>query len=92
MIAVSDFAIAVGAAPINKHPGCWEHKVDERWWLSANGHRVPVTNSRGVKVQPFHVYVEFNGWPAGVFSPYGGEFAAGSTANEATFIAALGQR
>jgi len=32
-------------------------------------------------VPPFNCYVEFNGWPAGVFNPFGGIIAAGELAN-----------
>lgn len=69
---------------------CWEHQVDERWWFAINPNREPVECGHGVKVLPFNIYVEFNGWPAGVFTLDGdGEFAAGEAANEDAFIAAL---
>lgn len=50
-----------------------------------------VTTSGKTEVPAFHCYVEFNGWPAGLLSPYDGTFAAGEAANEETFIAALEQ-
>lgn len=75
---------------INQLPGCWEYQVDEQWWIACNGHREPTKCSKGFEVAPFHCYVEFNGFPAGEFHPiHGGFIAAGTAANEDTFIAAL---
>jgi hypothetical protein len=95
--AMSDMIEAVlglherlGAKPLNEIVGCWEVKVDARWWLACNGHKEPLVCSRGVTVQPFTFYVEYNGWPAGVFYVDGeGQFAAGNGANVETFVAAL---
>ena len=84
-----DMAIALGAAPMNKHAACWEHQVDAQWWVAFNGHPEAKETSKGHQVEPFHCYVEYNGWPAGIFMPYGGCIAAGEGANENTFIAAL---
>ena len=43
-------------------------------------------------MQPFHTYIEYNGWPAGVLNPLGeGEFAAGTGANVESFVAALAE-
>lgn len=81
--------MAMGAAPLNKHAGCWEHQVDGQWWLAVNGHKEAKTTSKGQSVEPFHCYVEYNGWPAGVFTPYGGIIAAGEGANERTFLLAM---
>lgn len=79
----------LGVEAISTLPGCWEVQVDERWWFAVNGHREPIACSKGPTVPPVHVYVEFNGWPAGILSPAGGEFAAGAAANADAFIAAL---
>lgn len=84
-----DMAIALGAAPMTKHAGVWEHQVDKQWWVAFNGHTEKKTTSKGQEVDPYHCYVEYNGWPAGIFMPYGGFIAAGEGANETTFIAAL---
>ena len=87
--AIMEYAEAKGVSKINALPGCWEVQVDEQWWFAVNGQKLPVTCSHGVEIEPFHCFVEYNGWPAGIFTPYGGEFAAGSAANEETFEAAL---
>jgi len=89
MTATVDLAQRLGISHINKLPGCWEHRVDDAWSISLNGHREPTLNSQGIEVPPFSVYVEFNGLPAGVFNAFGGTIAAGAVANERTFIAAL---
>lgn len=86
-----------GALPLNKLPGCWERQIGKEWWVAINAHDHPqkvsshsgASASEGFVVEPFHAYVEFNGWPAGVFTPYGGAFAAGDAANEEAFVAAI---
>jgi hypothetical protein len=78
-----------GVKSICDLPGCWELTAGA-WWVAVNGHREPTKCSRGVEVPGFHAYVEFNGWPAGIFSPHGtGEFVVSADANAAAFIAAL---
>ena len=68
----------------------WEHKVDDRWTFAVNANLEPYSTASGISVDPFHVYVEFNGWPAAVFHASGeGTFVAGSAANAAEFNAAL---
>lgn len=88
---IAALAVRLGVIEINKLPGCWEHQVDERWWIAVNGHNEPVECSRGLKIDPFDCYIEFNGWPAGSLNPAGGIIAAGEGANEDTFIEALKQ-
>ena len=90
---IAELGNALGAAPLNKHPACWECKVDKRWKIAVNAHKEPKVSSMSkVPIEPFHAYVEFNGWPAGLLNPYGGTIAAGECANEDTFIAAIEAR
>jgi hypothetical protein len=86
---LADLALKDGVAPINKLPACWERQVDEHWWIAVNAQKEKVKCSKGAEIEPFHCYVEFNGFPAGVFTPFGGIIAAGSVANEETFAAAI---
>jgi hypothetical protein len=86
---IAELGSALGVRDVNKLPGCWEHQVDEQWWIALNGHRETIKDSHGSDVMPFHAVIEFNGWPAGIISPAGGIIAAGSCANESTFIGAL---
>jgi hypothetical protein len=88
-LAIADLAIALGEAPINKCDGCWEHAIDENWWVAVNPHLEPRSTSSGEEVPSGHAYVKFNGWPAGLLTPFGGTLAAGAAANEDTLIAAL---
>jgi hypothetical protein len=85
---IVELAEALGVRDINQLEGCWEVEVDSAWWFALNGHGTP-TEARGIHVPPFEVYVEYNGWPAGVVGPYAGVLAAGEGANEETFCAAL---
>jgi hypothetical protein len=89
MMAVAELGIAVGAAPLNARPGCWEHQVDDRWWIACNPHPELTKCSRGVNVAPFRVYIEFNGWPAGIVGPDDGWIAAGTAANEDALLGAI---
>ena len=99
-VVLCDLADAVGAKqPLSEYAGCWEHKIDEKWFVACNAHQepkavvgIPGGMAHGGKpfmLDPFHAYVEYNGWTAGVFNPRNGTFAAGSGANEDTFIAAV---
>lgn len=90
--SVCELATTLGARNIKDLPGCWETQIDGRWYVAVNGHNVETKTSRGAEVPPFHCYVEFNGWPAGIFSPRGGVIAAGAAANEDTFVAACQKR
>lgn len=86
---IAKLGCALGVSDIYKLPGCWELQIDDQWWIAMNGHKTPTKDSHGFEVPPFHAAVEYNGWPAGIISPAGGIIAAGSCANENTFIAAL---
>lgn len=86
---VCELASARGARGINHLPGCWEHQVDEQWHVSLNGADEPRKSESGVDVPSFHVYVTFNGWPAGFVNLRDGCIAAGEAANEDELLAAL---
>jgi hypothetical protein len=87
---IAELAAALGVREIGTtFPACWELDVDPHWHLSINGHEDEQKNHTGVPVPPFHCYAEFNGWPAGLFTPFGGVVAAGTVANEAALIRAL---
>lgn len=86
-LLIGELAHANGATPLKDYPGCWEASVGERWWVALNGHAEAVECSRGLKVDPYHAYVEFKGWPAGVINPVGGTIVG--FASEDALIAAL---
>lgn len=86
---ICEIAIKDGVSQINKFDGCWERQIGEHWWIAVNGHKDSVKCSRGADVPPFNCYLEFNGWPAGVFDPFGGIICAGSEGNEEAFASAM---
>ena len=88
-IRICDLALELGVRAINGLPACWEHQVDEHWFIAVNGHGEAQKTSNGNAVPPFNCYIEFSGFPAGLITPYDGIIAAGSVANEDSFIAAL---
>lgn len=88
-VHVIELCDALGVSKINALPGCWEHQIDDQWWVAVNAKKQPVVTSRGYTVEPYDCFVEYNGFPAGSFNPGGGILAAGEAANEQTFIAAV---
>lgn len=80
-IHLSRIATLCGAAPLNRYPGLWKVTAGV-WHLWVNGHREPLrVPNQEIAVQPYQVYVEYNGWPAGVITPNGATIAAGELAN-----------
>jgi hypothetical protein len=88
-IAIMAYAEKQGVRRINELDGCWEFSPAEGWFLAVNGHDVPKRCSKNADVPPFHAYVEWHGWPAGIVGPKSGILAAGTEANEDNLIAAL---
>jgi hypothetical protein len=87
-VEIAKLAAAYNLPPLNELPNVWECKVDEHWTIVVNGHKEK-KQWHDIEIAPFHCYVEFNGFPAGIFSPRGGSIAAGELANEETFINAV---
>ena len=77
-----------GGVPLNKHNGCWVKKLDEHWTIAINGHGEP-KKYNNCDIPPYTMYVEFNGFPAGIVDPFGGVMATGELANEDALIAIL---
>ncbi len=86
---IADLACLLGVANLNQRDDCWEYQIDSHWFIAVNGHETPTKTKDGIEVEPFGCYVKFNGWPAGLFNPFGGAIAAGTLANEDAFIKAL---
>lgn len=88
---IAEWAVANGA---KGEPTVWARDLDKRWHVVVN--RCPTTQAyerdglMGIsQLEPYQAAVFFNGWLAGLLSPFDGEFAAGSGANEDSFIEAL---
>lgn len=71
-VAIMKYGVATGATRIDLLPGCWERQVSDECWISMNGHKEPIKNSKGHILHPFQIYIEWNGWPAGIVEPGGG--------------------
>lgn len=92
-ILVAELAKADGAAPLNARTDCWVRRLDDNWTIAVNGTdrtlECKPDGTMGAGIEPFHMAVWWNGWLAGLLHPYGGVIAAGSAANEESFVAAI---
>jgi hypothetical protein len=91
---VCELGVALGLRDLSAVPGCWRHELaDPRggtWAFALNPHAAPeLIGDTATELPPFHMLVEWNGFPAGIVGPAGGVIAAGALANEDTCIAAL---
>lgn len=68
---VVDLGVARGMADIAKTPGCQQLDFG-MWALSLNPHLEPTKNADGVEVPMGSVFVQYNGWPAGIIGMDGG--------------------
>jgi len=90
-----DLGMKHKAGPLNKHENCWEHRIDDQWFVAMNGHpehrmaKGPDGGMSDVTVPPYQAAIWFNGWLAGLIGPFDGILAAGEAANEDAFIDAL---
>ncbi len=89
---VAQLAEKLDAVPLDKHPNCWECQIDDRWRISVNGHGEEQKTASGSAVLPFHCYVEFRGFPAGILHPHGGTMVAHVEGSEDAFIRAMKAR
>jgi hypothetical protein len=87
------YGLLLGVKNIKDFEGAWIQKVDDQWIFAVNGKdealEVRPEGTIGASLKFGHAAIWFNGWLAGIITPYSGEFAAGSAANEDSFIAAL---
>lgn len=88
-VLVAMLARKLGKSPLNNR--LFIHRIDKSWNIVVNGCRI----AKGFKeysVPPGHCLVEFDGWPAALFSPHGGFFKGVEGSHQATekaFIRAL---
>jgi len=89
-VAIAELGLAAGAAPLTQFPACWEYQVDKHWRVAFNGHAAAKHCSfSDATIEPFTCYATFNGWAAFVIDPNGGFGAAGTVANEDSFLEAI---
>ncbi len=82
---ISELTDVMGVHPI--YGKLWTFNLDNQWSFWENGMKTDEVIN-GTTVEPMGVYVEFNGFPAGIFT-CGGILVPGEAWNEATFRAAL---
>jgi hypothetical protein len=82
----------LGVKDMHRMGRCWEFKVDDDWWFAVNGKPLAIKCSKGQEINPYHMYVEWKGFPAGLCNVRSGTFAAGELVNEKAFCEALRSR
>lgn len=60
-------------------------RVDDKWTVKVNGHRTETKEH----IPPFHAAIEYNGFPAGLITPFGGSMVDHPNANESLLCEAL---
>lgn len=96
-VLLAEIALKDGVKGIAKLPGLWVKRIDANWEVAVNPHLEDIEwaqtpDRMGCTVPPMHCAVMWNGWLAGLMSPYEGVIAAnpnGDGANEENFVKAL---
>lgn len=95
-LLAADLAAALHVRDIKKLPGPWELRIDANWRIAVNGHgheiRVAPAECMEVTIPPFAMAVWWNGWLAGLLTPFAGTIVAhpsGQGASEDALILAL---
>lgn len=83
------------ALPNLKELGIWQQQLDDNWSFAVNGTSLPQTvesfGTMGAEIPPFHAAIWWNGWLAGIVSPFSGSMVAHPDhdgANETHFLRA----
>jgi len=83
-IKICELGKKLGIPPLNTLPGLWEHRLDEYWEIKVNGQKREIGG-----IAPFSAGIFFNGWPAGIINPYGGQIVRSHDISEDLFIEAI---
>ena len=81
---LAEYCLSTGARSVKDVPGCWEHQIDEHWWVAANGQSTRQDCSRLDGVPAF-CFVLFYGdlpWPTVLVGPYEGRIVGGRELGE----------
>ena len=73
---IAEMGLSLGISRLCDIDGCWEHQINDEYWVAANGHKEPAKCSTGTEVPGFHFYLTRNGWPAALIGPYRGTVLA----------------
>lgn len=90
-IVLVALAQEVGIQNIIANEGCTEIVIDPQWTVAVNPHDSKQKHN-GATIEPYHTFIWFNDWPAGMMTPFQGCFVEGSEANEDEFIRAIAKR
>lgn len=90
-VILVELARLLGLENIRRNEGCCEIVVDGQWKVAVNPHDSPMVHN-SVEIKPFHTFIWFNGWPAGMMTPFDGCFVQGTKASEDEFIIAMARR
>lgn len=88
-VEIVDLAHHRGARNLSAMGKCWETDVDDSWWFAINATGKDLRCSKGVPVPARTAYVEFNGFPFALVSPWTGVTGCGEVANEDSLIEAI---
>lgn len=83
-VLAAELAIKDGAVPIEE---MYVRKINDSFTIVINSDKE--REYKGMKIPPFHMYVEYNGLPAGLLDPWDGFIASGKMVNENALIKAL---
>ena len=70
------YGLSVGVEKLCDIPGCWEHQINDQWFVAANGHKEDHT-SKGFTVWPFHFVLFSNDMPIVIVNAYQGVICGG---------------
>lgn len=94
--AIFDLTESHNAPPLSQHKSGWVLRLDDRWCVAINGQSEPLKMrippfTWTVEVPPFHVYVDYLGWPFAFIAPQTASIGCGAEANIDTLYAAIVQ-
>lgn len=81
-VMVAQLAKRLGKGPLQHR--LFIHRMNPHWTVVVNGCGIP----KGFKeytIDPGFCFVEYKEWPAGLFTPYGGQFVKNEEASEDIF-------
>lgn len=88
-VRLAELGLSLDVGRLCDIEGCWEHQIDDNWWVAANGHKVEQLCSRGLSVPPFNFLVMHGDWPAALINPYGGTMIGDDGTGEDDLIQAV---